>query len=79
MNRVQLKSKLDEIPANPNFYSFDGKILPDRVILDSSGDGWTVFYLDEYGSRHREQLFTSESEACEHIYKYFLELKERYG
>ena len=79
MNRSQLKEKLDEISANPNFYSFDGKVIPDRLILAPSGDDWIVFYMDERGGRHEEHRFTAESDACEYIYKYFVLLKKHYG
>lgn len=79
MNRLKLKEKLDEILTNPNFYSLDGKVIPDRLILIPSGTDWIVFYLDERGGRHEEHRFTSESDACEYIYEHFVWLKNRYG
>lgn len=69
MNREELKRRLDELRVNPGFYSLNGELLPDRLVLYRSYDTWTVFYLDERGNRHDEQIFFSEEEACSYLYE----------
>jgi len=71
MNKQKLEEKLDNLAVNKNFYSLNGNLLPDRVILYNSYDKWLVFYFDERGNRNEEQIFNSENEACQYIYNYF--------
>lgn len=71
MNKVELKSKLDELGVYNGFYSLDGELLPDRLVLFQNYEKWEVFYFDESGNRSKEKMFSSESEACEFIYQYF--------
>jgi len=33
MSKEELKEKLDNLAVNENFYSLNGNLLPDRVIL----------------------------------------------
>jgi hypothetical protein len=68
VNKVELKTKLDSLGINENFYSLDGQPLPDRIVLYQSYDNWNVFYFDERGNRNDEAAFASESEACQYIY-----------
>jgi len=71
MNKQKLEEKLDNLAVNKNFYSLNGNLLPDRVILYNSYDKWFVFYFDEIGNRNEEQIFNFENEACQYIYNYF--------
>ncbi len=71
MNKQKLEEKLDNLAVNKNFYSLNGNLLPDRVILYNSYDKWLVFYFDERGNRNEEQIFNSKNEACQYIYNYF--------
>jgi hypothetical protein len=32
-----------------------------------------VFYFDERGGKHSQRIFDSEKEACEYVYKLFLD------
>ena len=63
MNKIILKEELDKLNVPAFYYSLNGELLPDRIIL-STEDNWNVFYLDERGNRHQEKIFNSEKEAC---------------
>lgn len=76
MNRKELKQKLDELKVYPGFYSLDGELLPDRIVLYYNYAKWEVFYFDERGNRDKENLFFSESDACNYIYEYFKKQRE---
>lgn len=76
MKRAELKRSLDEMGVNPGFYSLDGELLPDRIVLYPNYDIWEVFYFDERGNRDRQRMFASESDACQYIYDFFKK-KER--
>jgi hypothetical protein len=76
MNSVDLKKKLDALNVYPGFYSLDGQLLPDRIVLYHNYTKWEVFYFDERGNRDKEKIFFSESDACEYIYEYFKKQNE---
>lgn len=76
MNRGELKQKLDELEVNSSFYSLEGELLPDRIVLNQNYDKWEVFYFDERGNRNNEKTFSSEYNACNYIYNHFKEQKE---
>ncbi|MCS6973596.1 MAG: hypothetical protein N2044_05610 [Cyclobacteriaceae bacterium] len=76
MNREELKQKLDELKVYPGFYSLEGELLPDRIVLYQNYAKWEVFYFDERGNRDNEKVFFSESEACNYIYEHFKKQKE---
>lgn len=71
MNKNKLKYKLDNLNIYRGYYSLEGELLPDRIVLFQNFDIWEVFYFDERGNRNNEKVFTSESEACEYIYNHF--------
>ncbi len=71
MTITELRSKLDALGVPHGLYSLDGVLIPDRFVLFNSYDSCHVFYLDERGNRNNEQIFDSESEACEFVYKLF--------
>lgn len=77
MHINELKSKLRELGIKENEYSLDGELNPDTIILYQNYDKWEVFYLDERGGRDILQIFQSEEEACNFIYKYFIRRIER--
>ena len=76
MNRSDLKNRLNALNVYPGFYSLDGELLPDRIVLYQNYAKWEVFYFDERGNRDKEKIFFSESDACEYIYEYFKKQKE---
>lgn len=76
MNRKELKHKLDKLDIYPEFYSLEGNILPDRIVLYHNYNKWEVFYFDERGNRDNENVFFSETDACNYIYEYFKRQKE---
>jgi hypothetical protein len=75
MNRNELKYKLDKLNVFIGFYSLEGELLPDRIVLFHNYDIWEVFYFDERGNRNNEKLFSSENEACKYIYEHFKQQK----
>ena len=76
MNKKELKKKLDELNIYPRFYSLEGTLLPDRMVLYHSYNDWIVFYFDERGNRNQEITFSSEQEACQYLYEHFKRQKE---
>ncbi|HCY43456.1 MAG TPA: hypothetical protein DHV48_19330 [Prolixibacteraceae bacterium] len=76
MNKKELKHKLDELNVYCGFYSLEGELLPDRIVLHNNYDKWKVFYFDERGNQDKEKVFSSESDACNYIYEYFKKQKE---
>jgi len=76
MNKSELKAQLDKLGVNTDFYSLEGELLPDRIVLCQNYHRWEVFYFDERGNRDSEKVFSSEEEACEYIYDYFKKQKE---
>ncbi len=76
MNKKDLQIKLDLLGVASQAYSLEGELVPDNIILYNSYNKWEVFYLDERGDRNDEKVFNSENEACEHIYKLFIESKK---
>lgn len=76
MNKEILRHKLDELNISPGFYSLEGELLPDRVVLYHNYSKWEVFYFDERGNRDIEKVFFSESDACNYIFEYFKKQKE---
>lgn len=75
-NRKELKCKLDDLDVFPEFYSLEGNLLPDRIVLFHNYSKWEVFYLDERGNRNNEKVFFAENDACDYIYNYFKKQKE---
>jgi hypothetical protein len=71
MNRIDLKYKLDQLNVFEGFYSLNGELLPDRIVLLRNHDAWEVFYFDERGNQDTKQIFLSEDEACNYIYRHF--------
>ena len=76
MNKSELKYRLNELEVDPIFYSLEGELQPDRVVLYRNYHRWEVFYFDEKGNRDNEKVFSSEKEACDYIYNYFKKQKE---
>lgn len=76
MNKEELKYELDKLNVRPEFYSLEGELLPDRIVLYHNYAKWEVFYFDERGNRDDEKIFFSESDACSYIYGIFKERKK---
>lgn len=76
MSITELRVKLNELGVYPGFYSLDGTLLPDRIVLYRNYSKWEVFYFTERGARDNEMIFFSESDACEYIYWHFVEQKQ---
>lgn len=71
MTIYDLKQKLDELEVDPAFYSLEGKVLNDRMVLYQSPRGWSVFYCDEAGLIMNEKFFHTETDACRYMHNYF--------
>ncbi len=76
MNKEELEDQLKELDVFRGFYSLDGELLPDRMVLYHNYNKWEVFYFDERGNRGKEKIFYSEDEACQYLYDYFKKQKE---
>ena len=71
MNKLELACLLQKEGVNSSFYSLNGELVPDRMVLFQSYEKWYVFYYDERGNRRNESMFDSESDACKYLYEYF--------
>ena len=71
MDKNELKYKLNKLNVVESFYSLDGQLLPDRIVLFQNYNIWDVFYFDERGNRDNERTFSTENEACNYIYEHF--------
>lgn len=71
MNIKELEQALSNMHVPVEFYSLNGDILPDRIVLLKNYFKWEVFYFDERGNRDQEKIFSSEEEACDYIFQYF--------
>jgi len=71
VNRTELIKKLDDLDVPKSFYDLDGNLISDRIILYNSYNDWIVFYLDERGNRHDQNVFDSEEKALNYIFKRF--------
>ncbi len=72
MNREELKYELIKLNVNKSYYSLDGELNPDSIVLYENYKIWEVFYFDEKGDRNDCKFFTSEDLACEYIYNLFV-------
>ena len=72
MTIVDLKAKLAELDIDPVYYSLDGKVMRDCMVLGSEASGWVVFYCDENGHPENRRLFHSQEDACRYLYNYFI-------
>jgi hypothetical protein len=73
MNTSDLKRVLDAEQFDPRAYSLDNGLPNDRVCLGQEAHGWYVYYSDR-GLRFDEQMFSTESEACEELLRRLREL-----
>jgi len=76
MDIEDLKNSLSILHISEKEYSLDGSLNPDSIILYHNYSKWEVFYLDERGLKNSEKNFDSESEACQYIYKLFIDSKK---
>jgi len=76
MNKIELKSKLDEIGIPPNDYSLDGTLKPMCTILYFDNPKWITFDFDERGRIQDKKQFDTEDQACKHILARLIRLKE---
>jgi len=76
MDKRELKQQLDNLDVYSGYYSLEGELLPDRIVLYHNYSKWEVFYFDERGNRDNEKKFSSEGDACDYIYKHFKDQKE---
>ncbi|MCT4646088.1 MAG: hypothetical protein N4A74_13965 [Carboxylicivirga sp.] len=76
MNKKDLKNELDLLKVNQDFYSLNGDLIPDTIVLHKNYGLWEVFYFDERGSVNNKKSFESEEDACLYIYNLFEKSKE---
>ena len=70
MNKVELKTKLEQAGVYSQAYSLDGGLPNERYVLSEEPDGrWNVYY-SERGQKSGLRSFDSESAACQ----FFLDL-----
>jgi hypothetical protein len=62
-----LLEELDNLHVRRDSYSVDGRYADESYVLQRSGDEWLVYYA-ERGLRTGVRRFTSEAEACGHLY-----------
>ncbi|HYG17968.1 MAG TPA: hypothetical protein VD816_03530 [Ohtaekwangia sp.] len=72
MTIPDLKEKLAELAVDPVYYSLDGKVMKDCMILGFEESRWVVFYCDENGRPENRRLFHSQEDACRYLYNYFI-------
>jgi hypothetical protein len=72
MTKNELQNLLIKERIPENYYSLEGGIPNDRMVLSKTKRGWEVYY-SERGSRSEIKEFISEKEACEYIY---IQIKE---
>jgi hypothetical protein len=66
LTRERLKALLDAENVDAASYRLNGERADEALILESSLDTWVVYYA-ERGLRSGEQMFLTESEACEFL------------
>ncbi len=71
MKTADLKQKLQEIGISKNEYNLDGELQDNSIILWKNHHQWQVI-MYERGNQNEIGSFSSEDEACEYIYNFFL-------
>ena len=66
MNTSELKSMLNEMKIDPEFYSLTGGLPLEALCIEDADGKWSVYY-SERGARQGEKTFATESEACEYF------------
>ena len=69
LNLKELDNILKAEKVKPNWYSIDGKVVPDRMIIQQIDGNWNVFYYGDRGEVTDETIYDNESAACEHLLK----------
>jgi hypothetical protein len=72
MNIRELSIALKEAKVKPSWYSLDGKLIPDRMIIRKRKYNWEVFYFGDRGGVMEKKTFDSETDACEYFYAHFM-------
>lgn len=63
------KDLIKTLPISESYYSLNGELKSDSLILDRFQNKWKVYYFSERGSIHDERIFETEDDACYYIYK----------
>ncbi|MDH6354496.1 hypothetical protein M2132_000824 [Dysgonomonas sp. PH5-45] len=71
MDTKTLEEKLDSLGIKETAYSFDGTLKNSALNMFQDNNKWEVFFCDEDGERTIVDIFDTEAEACEAIYKIF--------
>ena len=69
MSTSELRERLESMNVRSTHYSLDGSLQPDAIVLLRNYASWEVFYFDERGGEHDRKVFSSEAEACQHIFE----------
>jgi len=69
MTLEELKRKLTVCKVPERWYSLDGGLKPDAVIIYRNYSFWECFYLDEKGVRNMERVFTSDEDAYDCLWQ----------
>jgi hypothetical protein len=71
MEKETLLKYLSELGVPSEYYSLEGDLNPDSIVLYESYNKWIVFYLDERGNREKMKEFNSQAEANDYVYYLF--------
>lgn len=76
MNKIELKTELDDLGILPENYSLDGVLKPMATILEFSNSKWYTFDYDERGRVQDKKLFDTEDQACQDVLTRMIQLKK---
>ena len=76
MNKIDLKSRLDDLNINPHIYNLEGSICNPGTILFENYEKWEIIVVGDKGEQTIEKVFKTESEACEFLLEKFIEFNK---
>ena len=75
MTTSDLIEILDTLGVDPRSYHLFGPTADEGLCLLPEGQDWHVFF-SERGQRYDERTFATEDEACVHLLKWILRLRQ---
>jgi hypothetical protein len=76
MNKIDLKSQLDDLNINPHIYNLEGSICNPGTVLFENYGKWEIIVAGDKGEQTIEKVFKTESEACEFLLEKFIEFNK---
>lgn len=74
----ELKCKLINLEVNPSWYSLNGELEVDRLVLFRIYSVWQVLYVDDRGNQEEIAVFGTEEEAGQFLYDTLFEHLKRW-